>query len=334
MPTKKLGPGEQSPSRGPSPGRSGQSAGPSETMGAEASILFLLAMAGLGGILPTLSRIAAFYVANPTAPLPAGGFYVGVFCFFLIGSVIGFALAESNARRAVLVGIAAPAIITNVAQGVSEGGDSKRQDTPPRISQHLSPIAPQYALHRDSVERLFQLVGQRSSSGYVIAQQLTNDEFPEEITIEAQMPTRTRGSLNTDIIFIYAAPSDGEWQETPVADVGIGNSIQYQPSPGIRKLGFVAGEATAAIDLTPGFTGRICLALDTQSRGDFLWALGFRRSTTITSITPKLADKDSCSTYFASENESPTAASDQSVPASTMRLDRSTWLDSGAIGYG
>jgi hypothetical protein len=45
---------------------------------------------------------------------------------FVIGSVIGFALAERNARRAVLVGIAAPAIITNVNQGVSEGQESKK----------------------------------------------------------------------------------------------------------------------------------------------------------------------------------------------------------------
>ena len=122
------------------------------------------------------------------------------------------------------------------------------------------------------------------------------------ITIEAEMPRDVSGSLNTDVIFVFEATSDGAWQEQPVADIIVGNAITYQPRPEASTLGFVAGEATAAIDLDPGFAGRICLKLDTSSRSDYLWALGNRRSTTITGIKPALTDQATCSAYFASEN--------------------------------
>ena len=131
----------------------------------------------------------------------------------------------------------------------------------------------------------------------------------EGITIEVEMPKNVRGSLNTDVVFVFEATSDGEWKEQPVADVVVGNTITYVPPPGARTLGFIAGDATAAIDLEPGFVGRICLELDTSSRSDFLQSLGYRRSTTITGIKPALTDQATCSAYFASANRSRGAAS-------------------------
>jgi hypothetical protein len=174
-------------------------------------------------------------------------------------------MAERQPRRGILLGIAALMLIGNVSPGLNEAEASRAQ----------AAAAPANQTHTAQIEG---------------------------ITIEAEMPRDVSGSLNTDVIFVFEATSDGEWKEQPVADIVIGNAITYLPPPGARTLGFVAGEATAAIDLEPGFAGRICLELETSSRSDFLRSLGYRRSTTITGIRPALTDQATCSAYFASEN--------------------------------
>lgn len=81
-------------------------------------------VAGVGGMMPTLSRFGASLIGDPNQAMPANGFYVGVGIYFLIGSVLAYAFAERNLKQAFLVGIAAPAIIANIVAGVE--GDHKR----------------------------------------------------------------------------------------------------------------------------------------------------------------------------------------------------------------
>jgi hypothetical protein len=89
------------------------------------SVLLALIMGGLGGTLPTLTRILSFYISNPSADLPVAGFYVGLLLFFIIGMTISFAMAEHNPKQALFVGMAAPTLITNASQGLDEAEQSR-----------------------------------------------------------------------------------------------------------------------------------------------------------------------------------------------------------------
>ena len=215
-------------------------------------------------------------------------------------TLLPLAMVERQPRRAAFVGIAASVLIGTVSAGLNDAEASKTQAAVAPVNQmRTTPLAS--ALSVETSKLIVPPVEQGSLSQY-IAQ-------AGGITIEAEMPTDVSGSLDTGVIFVFEATSDGEWKEQPVADIVPGKAITYLPPPEASTLGFVAGEATAAIDLKPGFAGRICLKLDTSSRSDYLWALGNRRSTTITGIRPALTDQATCSAYFASENRSRGAAS-------------------------
>lgn len=290
---------------------------------AKASIVFLLIMAGLGGMLPTMSRMAAFYVVNPAASLPEPGFYVGLVCFFAIGAVIGFALAEHNVRRAVLVGIAAPGIITNVASGVSETNNIRGVHAPPApalleqgaTAPAAAPPArafgasgPQQSLAGDGGSGPTRLAGNEPGppasprlihylqlAGNLDTDRMMAQNEYEPIVIEAQMPPNIEGTLESEVVFVYEALNEEEWDPKPAADVAVGNAVRYRPKPHVSVLGFTAGEAVAATPLTPHFSGRICLGIETVSSNDFLWALGFRRVSRIVAIKPSLTEASECS---------------------------------------
>lgn len=89
-----------------------------------------LLVAGIGGTMPTLSKFGASLVADPNQVLPAVGFYIGLFIFFIIGSVMSYAFAERNLKQAFLAGIAAPAIIASTISGVT--------DTQPIVNANLT----------------------------------------------------------------------------------------------------------------------------------------------------------------------------------------------------
>jgi hypothetical protein len=235
-------------------------------------------------------------------------------------TLLPLVVIDRQPRRAIFVGIAASVLIGSVSAGLNEAEASKAQAAVAPVSQmRTSPL--ESALSVEASKLIVQPVEQSSLSQH-IAQ-------AGGITIEAEMPTNVSGSLNTDVIFVLEATSDGEWKEQPVADVVLGKAITYLPPPEASTLGFVAGEATAFIDLEPGFAGRICLKLSTSSRSDYLWALGNRRSTTITGIEPRAINEATCSAYFASENRSRGAASRVYArldPAASSDLARQAWI--------
>jgi hypothetical protein len=93
----------------------------------------LAAVGGLGGILPTVTKLASTYVAHPSTGLPEAGMYYGLILFFLVGFVLCMGFAISDTKQALLTGIAAPAIITSIISGATAGG-------PPTSTRALSDV--------------------------------------------------------------------------------------------------------------------------------------------------------------------------------------------------
>jgi len=80
----------------------------------------IFAFGALGGICPSLSKLAASFYANPEQPLPVIGTYVAFGLFALLGAIIAAGFGAKETRAAIVAGIAAPAIVTNVLSGATE----------------------------------------------------------------------------------------------------------------------------------------------------------------------------------------------------------------------
>jgi hypothetical protein len=74
-----------------------------------------------GGTLPTLANLAPMYIANWDTPLPTIGFLFGLAVWAIVGGGIALTNSSPDVRQAIFAGIAAPAILTNIANGATEG---------------------------------------------------------------------------------------------------------------------------------------------------------------------------------------------------------------------
>ena len=81
----------------------------------------MLMWGAMGGVLPTIAKIASGFAANFDAPFPnAVGVLIALGGYAFLGAVIGRAMGNPDMKQALIAGIAAPAILTNVVNGVSE----------------------------------------------------------------------------------------------------------------------------------------------------------------------------------------------------------------------
>jgi hypothetical protein len=76
-------------------------------------------LAGVGGLLPTCAKLAATFVTKPNEPLPHPHILIGLLIFFTIGAVLSFAFnKDHDLGKALVLGISAPGIISNIVAGV------------------------------------------------------------------------------------------------------------------------------------------------------------------------------------------------------------------------
>ena len=88
------------------------------------SALFLFG--AFGGIMPTLANLATTFVTIPDTPMPAWGLLFGVVLFALIGGGVALTNTSRQVRQAIFGGIAAPAIMTSIIAGSTDGGGKRR----------------------------------------------------------------------------------------------------------------------------------------------------------------------------------------------------------------
>jgi hypothetical protein len=81
----------------------------------------MLMWGAIGGMLPTLARIAGTYAADFATPAPAWfGVCVAVILYGVIGAILARAMGNSDMRQALFAGIAAPAMVLSVLNGAAE----------------------------------------------------------------------------------------------------------------------------------------------------------------------------------------------------------------------
>ena len=76
-------------------------------------------IAGIGGIAPTLLRLGSSLIASSDSIFTIKlSFVFGLLIFFFLGGILPIAFVEYDIKKAFLLGVAAPGIITSVTAGL------------------------------------------------------------------------------------------------------------------------------------------------------------------------------------------------------------------------
>ncbi|HTU68617.1 MAG TPA: hypothetical protein VMF52_21940 [Steroidobacteraceae bacterium] len=224
-------------------------------------------LGGLGGLMPTLVKIAPIYASNQAADPPALGLYIALGIFAVFGVVAVAAFQETVFLKALALGIAAPGILTNAVAAKDEIAASRS------LTQHTSQTE-----DGDLLGRLFgvssayaQTVAPRpasASSRITVVPQLTG--APREYAVKpvtlafVGVDGSVLGSSNVDV------------RSTPTLEVPRGATSVRALSDGkateirLPAGGYSSAELGLAINVAPG--------------SDFSWALGGTRKANVQSI--------------------------------------------------
>jgi hypothetical protein len=231
-------------------------------------------LAGFGGTMPTLSKFGAALVADPSSPMPALGFYVGLGIFFLIGSLMAYALAERNLKQALLAGIAAPAIIASTISGAAGA-------QPQALQQRAGA---QSAPSKEASSLLDILVPTANAQ----------DKKPDTKQILNAVPPKDR-ALPEGLKYKYSLASfptgSSDWR---TSDVNLrvtvkdqdGKLSQYNLPSAFTTLSFSSDKPISEVKLeADGFNskfisigvntgGKILVTRHIETKKDFIWAFG------------------------------------------------------------
>lgn len=237
----------------------------------------------LGGILPTLCKLATIYATKPETPMPQPGLYFGLGLFFMIGAVLALAFADDIAditdikdiRQAVFVGIAAPAIIANIIAGASEAKI--------KIGR-FEPISQAFAQAKETANQTANRGGQT----------LRN------ITVDTFIKGEKKFNL-IDVDYIVAAIKKNREEKI----VGIfsstteGNQEARTPSKNTFTIGadvtslkiYMKNSQTTTVNLPNQFnSAKLEILLHVDKPNDLLWALGAKRKYDIIGIEAVITD--------------------------------------------
>jgi hypothetical protein len=107
------------------------------------TVVICIACGAVGGMSPTVAKLAATYAAAPETPPPGLGLLIGLLLFAFLGGIVGLAFGQLQFRQAFIAGIAAPGIITNVLAGTSLHQTAPPVRTPVAVvSEPADPPAP------------------------------------------------------------------------------------------------------------------------------------------------------------------------------------------------
>ncbi|MQX37114.1 hypothetical protein [Roseospira navarrensis] len=235
-------------------------------------------MAAIGGMLPTLSRIAGTYVSNPGNPLPEIGLLVGLAIFALIGIVLCIAFRQTELRQALIVGISAPGIVTNIVGGLSDG--QGRAEAEAEVA----------ALSR-TVEQPTAAV---MPGGLFIASAHAKDPvFTRESAVQpastrqAVIQYSQKGLASSTPILVYANTA-GRGGAERLGVLGRVSSVAI-PHDTV-SLSFRSGSLTKTVDVPD--SGSFVVTVQVVSKAtwgqDLLWALGKQRSGSVVELDARV----------------------------------------------
>lgn len=236
-------------------------------------ILGIFLAGGVGGLMPTLVKMAPVYSQIDSPPLPAAGFYLGLGIFFVIGAIVAVASKERDFGKAILLGIAAPGIVTNFLAGKAEG------------TQNATPVA---AREVDANQIFSAMLGAGPAHA-----QTTSSAHSTTLTAAPQLKvvphvSGSRVSLRPlKLEFISAdgavlATRNVDARYETVVDVPFGASLVRTSSDGKSTDAQLPARPYSDADLT--------LGVSVAKGNDLMWAFGAPRKAKVESLFAKLGN--------------------------------------------
>jgi hypothetical protein len=258
----------------------------------------ILGWGAIGGILPTLSKIAGTFGANFDAPVPnLYGVGIAVALYGFIGAVVARGIGNAEVKQAIFAGIAAPAILVSVIAGVSDSKSLHTNQTP----NQLQGQAPR-AVKSSSINLFSSAYAQTAPTlpGAMgvqpAAPTLKEKEKSKDTTLPAKVRTldlQVNSDSNYPVQGYVAVYSVTNGKSTPVSTLSVDTNAfarkyTIQVPTDTTALRFVTKSGAETTVPTNKFNniGLSIYAKPTTSN-DFLWALGGTRTLGIGDLTAK-----------------------------------------------
>jgi len=224
----------------------------------------ILVGGAIGGVLPTLAKLASTYVATPSTPPPQLGLLIGLALFGIIGAAIAVATKQTDIQQALIAGIAAPGIITNLLAGAAQSGP---QSAPPTPAVHGS---------------ILDFVGTAFAQGSVTADTIAG---VRQITID---PKVAGGLPNTANIAVTGKVTGQDNKKSSIK-LGTINSLSEPTTITVpSSIDQIQIGGTTVPLSGPHTTIQLDVATKPTSGSDFFWALGAPRTYQIDAVSPKV----------------------------------------------
>lgn len=238
-----------------------------------------IALAGIGGTLPTLSRLAASLIGSPNAGMPIPSFYLGLGIYFVIGAVMCCALKERALKGALFAGIAAPAVILSGSYGLNDGDKQKggaRAPAPQIIPSPSTSAAPE--LMDLVVPRANAQASRTGGAGCVsdvqphgpaTAQAAQHLEYRVNIDWSGDKGWDMGSSSNAWVVHVVCAQGDSYLQLNDLSP------FSFTTSSAVKEFQLNSFKGRQRADVLPNNSGGVIqMKVEVRTRKDVFWALG------------------------------------------------------------
>ena len=241
-----------------------------------------LAIAAIGGLLPTAARLATVYTLNPSTPMPETGLYFGLLLFAAIGAALAFGLADNNLKQALLIGVCAPGIITNMVAGAQEA----KLRPGASVLSYIELMIP--SSHAQSPAQASSAPTSKSESSLKgnVKSQHTIDSSIYQIIIDPTLNTTdewTKGVTSGRLIFVNK-------ENISVTDYPftMNRKTEYTIPSGATAAYLYLGNKTTKLSIPQNSNAVLDIRATSAQKNDFLWALGARRQPVITEFSANM----------------------------------------------
>ncbi len=216
--------------------------------------------------MPSLVRMAGSFFKNPHQSVPGAGVLLALGLYFLIGAIVAVAFAERNTRQFFLVGISAPALITNIIGGASQTPTATATaslSTP--AGAHTSWLTLLPAAHAEPVA----------------APAASDDTCTLDIrTSTTGVPAGAENELLVSVDF-----TDKAGRKLPGVTLtpGASKEVKVDVPRGAEAVDISAGGKTAEQRL-PACSSQAQVQIQAEGTRDFRWALGASREPSVREI--------------------------------------------------
>ena len=231
------------------------------------AVIAVICAAGFGGLLPTIAKMAAVYVADPGADWPKAGMYLGLALFFILGAGVALVMRESDFRKAVALGIAAPGIITNLAAGSDQA----------RVAETAPAAEPPAELAADW-GRVFGVASANAAEAPIRLAQAPPAAAPSTAQLNV-LPTvqGVDGKFAVPPVTFQFVTKDGVLLSEAAVNPRVQSTLSVPQGAYAVRASSGGKTENTRLPRSASYVADLHLAVEFDRGSDFLWALGGSR---------------------------------------------------------